>query len=563
MKKSTPKPTEKREVAPSLSPKELSAVPGKKALELILDSMTPARLVQSLAEEDLFWLVQDIGPEDALPILSRASNDQWQYLLDIELWHKDRLDVDAANRWFGLLLKADPQRFFIWGLGEHIELIELFLFKNIEVRIKEENESPADFGEDYFTLDDVFYMRIVDGDQYQNIREFIERLAEHDLHGFRRLLVDLAGVLPPEVEENIYRLRNVRLAEKGFLPFEEAVGIYQHLSPQSLMEKGSDVQKVMQEPHLLRVVPVTKSLLIQEQGLFYVALKHIRDSRTLEQLQTEFAGMCNQIISADALVAREKEDLVKVVRKACGYLDIGLQKLTDADLQMAAALLEKFRLDQIFRVGYGAALALKWKTNKWFQQSWFATRDFDLSFWGNDWEAMLEGLFRKRPLYYTSFSQGEEPYREFRRIEDIAHCHQGLDQIMALDHLLSLVFAHTSLTHSMEAYEPVSYNNLMLTCWARHHLGLETEVQPLTVDELKAFFQDLWTKGPRPHQIRKKMAQSFLEWLTARSGLNSDEVQAQVGATLDSLFAELEKEYGSVSLEDLDPRYVRRFLVTL
>ena len=129
MKKSTPKLAEKREVAPSLSPKELSAVPGKKALELILDSMTPARLVQSLAEEDLFWLVQDIGPEDALPILSRASNDQWQYLLDIELWHKDRLDVDAANRWFGLLLKADPQRFLIWGLGEHIELIELFLLR--------------------------------------------------------------------------------------------------------------------------------------------------------------------------------------------------------------------------------------------------------------------------------------------------------------------------------------------------------------------------------------------------------------------------------------------------
>jgi hypothetical protein len=47
------------------------ALPGKKALDVILESSMPARLVQSLAEEDLFWLVQDIGPEDALPILAR------------------------------------------------------------------------------------------------------------------------------------------------------------------------------------------------------------------------------------------------------------------------------------------------------------------------------------------------------------------------------------------------------------------------------------------------------------------------------------------------------------
>jgi hypothetical protein len=156
-----------------------------------------------------------------------------------------------------------------------------------------------------------------------------------------------------------------------------------------------------------------------------------------------------------------------------------------------------------------------------------------------------------------------EPYREFKSMEEIAHCHQGLDQIAALDHLLSLVFAHTSLTHSAVAYEPVSYNNLMLTCWARHHLGLHTKMEPLTVGELKALFQDLWVKGPRPHGIREKMKQSFLNWLTAGSGLISNQVQEQVGATIDSLFGELEKEYGSVSLEDLDPRYVRHFLVTL
>ena len=36
-------------------------------------------------------------------------------------------------------------------------------------------------------------------------------------------------VIPAEAEEEAFRQRNVRLAEKGLLPFEEAVGIYQPL----------------------------------------------------------------------------------------------------------------------------------------------------------------------------------------------------------------------------------------------------------------------------------------------------------------------------------------------
>ena len=119
MEKRTPKAPEKPGASSSLSPTELLRLSGKKALDKILDSPMPARLVQSLAEEDLFWLVQDIGPEDALPILSLASNEQWQYLLDLEVWDKDRLEIDSVNQWLGLLLKADPERFLIWGLREN------------------------------------------------------------------------------------------------------------------------------------------------------------------------------------------------------------------------------------------------------------------------------------------------------------------------------------------------------------------------------------------------------------------------------------------------------------
>jgi hypothetical protein len=561
MKELTRQPPDKQQTFPLISPKDLLRLPGKKALELILESPRPVTLVQSLAEEDLFWLVQEIGPEDALPILSLASNDQWQYLLDLELWTKDRLEIDSVNRWLDLLLKADPERFLIWGLREHIELIELHLFKNIEVRIREEDESPSDFDEGYFSLDGLFYIRIKDEKYDQTIRELLERLAEHDLNKFRQILLELAGVLPAEVEEHMYRFRNIRLAEKGFLPFEEAVGIYQYLNPESLLVKEPQLRKIIREQQPAQPVPASALLLVQDQDLFHISLRRIEESHILERLQMEFTAMCNQIVSADGLVIRDKESLADVVRKACGYLDIGLEEATDGSPNKAARLLQEFPLHHIFRVGYGAALKLRWKAEKWLKESWFVRQAFDLSFWEDEWGEILEGLLKKRPLFYTSFSEGK-PYREFKSLEDITHCHRVLDEIMALDHLLSLLFAQTAVAHPVQAYQPVTYKNLLLTCWARHHLGLPEETKPLAVEELKAFFGNLWIKGTRPYRVDTRMKQAFLDWLQMRPDQDITEILSRVDKTFDRLFGELEKEYGSVYPNDLDPRYIKHFLVT-
>ncbi len=563
MEKPTHQSPEKTQDHWNGSPKHLLALPSKKALEVIIESPTPASLVQSLAEEDLFWLVKDIGPEDALPILSLASNDQWQYLLDLELWQKDRLQIDSVNQWLSLLLNADPERFLIWGLREHVELLELNLFKNIEVRIKEKNESSSDFDDTYFTLDGVFYIRMKDNRYYETIRQFLEHLAGHDRNKFHAVLLELAGVLPAELEEDMYRLRNLRLAEKGFLPFDEAIGIYQYRSPQSLAETEPCTQKLTHGLRQGQIVPVSVSLLMKKPSLLYMSLQQIQEGHVLEQLQMELAGMCNQIVSADGFRIREKEDLEAVVRKTCGYLSIGLEKATGGDQHQATNILKTQPLQHIFQAGYSTALDLKWKATKWLRQSWFDTMGFDLSFWEDKWEKMLEGLLRKRPLFhtgYTATSKGEA-FREFETLEEITHCHEALDEIIALDHLLHLLFADTLIAQKVQAYEPLTFKSLLLTSWARHCLRLSEQIKPLQPKDMKVFFADLWAKGAMPHSVEEETKQSFLDWLASKSGASVADIVDELGEAFYRLFEELEEEYGSISLKDLDPRYVRHLLM--
>ena len=66
------------------------------------------------------------------------------------------------------------------------------------------------------------------------IKRLINALSDFDHRVYQGVLLEATHVIPAETEEDCYRWRNLRLAEKGFLPFDEAIGIYQPVKPQDL-----------------------------------------------------------------------------------------------------------------------------------------------------------------------------------------------------------------------------------------------------------------------------------------------------------------------------------------
>ncbi|MCP4666778.1 MAG: hypothetical protein GY849_10465, partial [Deltaproteobacteria bacterium] len=71
--------------------KALYTLSGRDVLNRILDMDRPQKLIRELPAQDFFWLVKKVGDNDCLPLLEMASEDQWQYLLDLEIWKGDRL----------------------------------------------------------------------------------------------------------------------------------------------------------------------------------------------------------------------------------------------------------------------------------------------------------------------------------------------------------------------------------------------------------------------------------------------------------------------------------------
>jgi len=354
--------------------------------------------------------------------------------------------------------------------------------------------------------------------------------------------------MPAEAEEQMYRIRNVRLAEKGFLPVEEAVGIYQYRNPDSLRQQENESQRAARGHPADETAPLTTSILLREHDLFHKALQQIDDATLLERLEREFAAMCNQIICADCRSVRDKGALLATVAKACGYLSIGIDRMAGKNPQEAFRLVQNFPLQELFRVGFGASLELRWKAEKWLKESWFLRQGLKLGFWDEEWAGMLEGLLKKRPLLYAGPSEGG-PYREFKTLEEVIQCQQGLDEMMAVDDLLSRLFSRDDVANMDTVFFPVTFKSLLLTAWARHQLGLFDKLQPLSEKELKAFFV-----GPF---VGKEAKKAFRDWLENQCDMTSKELAKRVGRPVDHLLAELEEEYGGVSPKDLDVRYVK------
>jgi hypothetical protein len=559
---------------------EILSLPSEKALDRILDDPNALELVHSFPEQDLYFLIHDIGPEDSLPLLSLASNKQWEHIVDLETWQRDRIDFKSVTRWMNLLLEADPKRFVRWTLDEKLEIIEFYLFKNIEVRVREHDQDPSEFGDDYFSLDDVYYVRFIkapiegEADKLsdEQRREFINKISKHladfDHRTYQNVLLEATHVLPAETEENNFHWRNVRLAEKGFLPFDEAIGIYQPIKPRDLKKQSS--KQFPQGAAGLTMLPVPQYpfKMLKEDNHFTRALTAIEPDLVLQQIQTEFANLCNQIIVADHKTIREKEELRDIVKKACGHISIGLERLSQeknkVDPHQAAALLTKFPLTQIFKVGFGGALELKWRAEKWLSQCWFARAGLRLTFWGEQWLGVLGGLLIKKPLFYDNYKTGVL-YREFVSIDEIAETESVFDQIKAVDELLSLM---TIDLYTPSSYGFLTYKNLILTLWARQHLRLSIKkLKPITLKQFKPFYENLLPGEPdpeteQPRKVPLAMKESFLSWLSKDTGLKDYEITDRLGNTLEDLFNEIEAEFGRVAAKDLDPRYVHLFLLT-
>jgi hypothetical protein len=532
---------------------KLAQLSGSNALNMVLDHENALELVRGMTKIDFFWLIKKVGEDDAFPLLSLASEEQWQYLLDLEIWEKDRMNKVDTFKWVNRLLKSDPERLVQFLYSEEGNLLTHLFFTGIlDIRVKEDDDFMPPEG--FITFDNIYYIGIGDKENAEDIEQLLRHLALHDHNRFQALLFGLQGAIPAEMEEALYREKGVRLAEEGYLPFEEAVSVYAYQDVSKLSKDSSDYILYTPDEETKALIPITPFMAVQDENLFTMALSGLNDYSLLDRLRLEFSGLCSQIFSADGIRFESADDLVRICKKAGGYINTGLEKLTGGDIGVALDFIKNHPLITLFRAGFSQGLELRWKAEKWIKASWFDWMDLENAFWGEEREGILKGILQAKPLMYSEKSE-KVSYRDFTSLEEVRNAERILESMIALDKLLGAVIPHHEMEELIKDEEDITFYQALFTFWLRKLCGLEPALKTLTLDETKMALKMLRKGETTPPYNMVGQREEFIKGLISMSNLSDQKVLDTLKETLGNIWDEFTDEYAMISTNDLDPKY--------
>ncbi len=527
--------------------------PGGDLLRAILEMDQPEAFVRSLPPDDFFRMVKRIGEEDALPALAAASDEQWQHLLDLEIWRRDSLDAPKTLAWLGRLARANATRLAEWIFSEQGDLVSLVLLRRAHILFRD-GEGEWDVPSGYFTLDGAFYIKAADPGEAHLLESFLRVLARGNDEAYRALLFNLSLHLPAETEEELHRLRSSRLAEYGFPPYEQALAVYAPLDPSALQSEAKPLLPgalaVAEEKGL---IPVASFSNIDAFGFLKEAVGLLADPPEADRIRLEFATLCNTLIAADSYACLDDDEgLGRIGRQAAGYLHVALAALCGEDAARAAKLLGDHSLTTIFRVGYGFAVKLQRRAKRWTAESWFSQMGRSLDFWGSPWSDILEGLLFARPLCFDP--DAAEAYRPFESYDDVKKTEERLVQVEALDRMLARL---TQIASGPARIDSETFAPLLFARWARYLLHLEPSFAPLSRAQAAAFFRLLrqGETGP-PYRMERYRDVFIEEFRKGAAGFESAAVDA-LGRALSDVWNMFTHEYEYVATKDLSSRYAK------
>ena len=177
----------------------------------------PGAAVRALPEDELYYLVRDLGSSEAMSLLAHATAEQIQVVLDFAIWESDRIAPGKADEWLAVLVEAPPAALGRWAHGIDVELLALLVRQRatiFDLSLEEEPEEPQ--GVLWHSPDRLFAIDVLGNPgQARVTQRLLEGLYRYSPATIPRLLVGMRSESDAELEETALRWRSGRMADSG------------------------------------------------------------------------------------------------------------------------------------------------------------------------------------------------------------------------------------------------------------------------------------------------------------------------------------------------------------
>jgi len=558
---------------------QVLAAPWDKRMAMILLAHNARELVQSMPPEELYWTIKQRGPEDSLGLITLTSHEQFQYIVDIDCWRKDSLDPAALALWYRLLSKCHETKVLDWFTCADDALLVSSLKQFISISKMQED---PDISEEYekvptSTVDGVFFFNFLNVEAHNYIMPLLNALYQENPNRFNSIVEGILWDSSIEAEEEAYHWRKSRIAEHGFPDPDEAMSIYQFMSDKecALLLKGCAKSSAGGDEPSAGAHGIRLRYSMQQDGMplfFGDVLRIITDEAVLDTVQRSLVHVANKLMTADGLAANSFDDLRFAMRKALGYVSMGLELLSDGNPPRAAGMLAQVHPEILFRVGFSAVMKLQQRFTRLRTELWSAAPEYGIVFFDSPWSDGLQGLQRRRPLLFEGLTApGALDYRDFVSLQDLRSLEQVVD-IMEVASLLlfdffridqARLFSGAIETTPLCDPDDIRCSAVFLTVVANHVLYGRAALQPLDTNGLQQFLQTVFEYRGRQDRygLRASFDGELRSWLATGYPLD-ERLQPALGAFVSSCLAMLDEEFSSlVGKKTIDTRYVSELIL--
>lgn len=322
--------------------------------------------VAAMAPLELYYVVKEIGVEDAQPILSCASAQQMQACCDLDCWEADNFCPIELDAWLAGFAAQSTEALAEAFLRLDDEVQILFLAESLAI-YDMRNEGVPELSDDIphkVTLDGFFTLYAVKEEREIEPFLLVDALYKHDMHEAFRLLMATKWEILSETGESAFQFRAGRLEEMGFLRPEEAARLF--APPPSALKAPLDPDAPPKAQLVCDDAPMTMPALYagamhEATTRLGRALAHISDARHIARLEAELVSLINAATVAYGNVTKDLSGVMRVASYVRDTLSLGLERLLSieghdpegeqADAQ-AAALVVRVALMHLFQLGF-------------------------------------------------------------------------------------------------------------------------------------------------------------------------------------------------------------------
>ncbi|MBI5015528.1 MAG: hypothetical protein HZB55_08545 [Deltaproteobacteria bacterium] len=562
-------PTLSRPTAPFLSiARELDEVlslRGEERVDRLLESGNLEALVARMPPEELYFTLKETNEENVPALLAGARSEQLQFLLDLELWRRDRLRTDRVAAWLRRTTECGDEALTRWIRHLDVTTWSLLLGSQVKVQVQDEETDPFQDtpGRAPLTVDGVYYVRTSE-ELETVVQALLLSLRSAEPARYHQLMESLHHEVDSEFEEQCHEDKERRLAGRGFPSWEEAYHVYARLTDEGLQAAPrrnaltSPDPVPGEEPMAAPHYPITAAGVAPD--LLTRALRRRGDAAASDAFRGELACLTNKVLVADGLDVGQLASFQRALAKVAGYVSIGLETLCGLDDEAAAHALSEHWLEHLFRAGWTRVREAQHHARRFLDKGWPQGKMERLLFLDSPLPELVDALLHRHPLWYAGEQEGPST-RDFRTLSEVRKADQSVEKADFLGRfLLSVIdFRLADLQEAAVRLDADSLKGrtVFLTALLNAALDREFRFAPVERHAARQGLAKIWRADTPPRRARPELAEAAVDWSKQVAPVSSRDETYLREFVVEAL-ALLEEEFGHLAPDEApDPRFTK------